>query len=85
MGLKLKDSEVIPFQPEFARNIPLDENEERNGEKAASLIMMIGISGGGKMQSWFLQIYKSTKKIQIYFYCQVLDGSCQDSSPTFRL
>ena len=57
MGLKLKDSEVIPFQPEFARNIPLDENEERNGEKAASLIMMIGISGGGKMQSWFLQIY----------------------------
>ena len=51
MGLKLKDSEVIPFQPEFARNIPLDENEERNGEKAASLIMMIGISGGGKMQS----------------------------------
>lgn len=51
MGFKLKDSEEIPYQPEFARNIPLDENEERNGEKAASLIMMIGISGGGKMQS----------------------------------
>ena len=83
MGFKLKDSEEIPYQPEFARNIPLDENEERNGEKAASLIMMIGISGGGKMQSWFLQVYKFTN-LQ-YVYCQVLDGSCQDSSPTFRL
>ena len=50
-GFKLKDSEEISFQPEFARNIPLDENEERNGEKAASLIMMIGISGGGKLKS----------------------------------
>ena len=42
-GLKLS------LQPQFARNIPLDEDEERNGEKAASLIMMIGISGGEKI------------------------------------
>jgi len=32
--------------PQFAKSIPLDYNEERNGEKAASLIMMIGVSGG---------------------------------------
>ena len=39
----------LSLQPQFARNIPLDEDEERNGEKAASLIMMIGISGGEKI------------------------------------
>ena len=37
---------LFHFQPQFAKDLPLDEDDERNGEKAASLIMMIGISGG---------------------------------------
>jgi len=49
--------------PEFARNIPLDEDEEKNGEKAASLIMMIGISGGiGRILSGILADLPSIKR-----------------------
>jgi len=49
--------------PEFARNIPLDEDEEKNGEKAASLIMMIGISGGiGRILSGIIADLPSIKR-----------------------
>jgi len=49
--------------PQFARNIPLDEDEERNGEKAASLIMMIGISGGiGRIISGIIADLPSIKR-----------------------
>ena len=41
--------------PNFAKEIPLDQDEKRNGEKAAQLIMCIGISSGlGRLVSGFL-------------------------------
>ena len=41
--------------PMFAQQIPLDTDKERNGEKAAQLIMCIGISSGlGRLVSGFL-------------------------------
>ena len=36
----------LNFQPKFAQNIPLDEDENVNGEKASKLIMCIGVSSG---------------------------------------
>ena len=41
--------------PMFAKEIPLDEDEKRNGEKASQLIMCIGVSSGlGRLISGFL-------------------------------
>ena len=41
--------------PMFAKEIPLDDDEQRNGEKAAQLIMCIGVSSGlGRLISGFL-------------------------------
>eukprot|EP00092_Neocalanus_flemingeri_P032266 GFUD01035077.1.p1 GENE.GFUD01035077.1~~GFUD01035077.1.p1 ORF type:complete len:470 (+),score=60.91 GFUD01035077.1:250-1659(+) len=41
--------------PQFAKDIPLDINEQANGEKAAQLIMCLGISSGiGKLASGFI-------------------------------
>ena len=47
----------VPYThlPNFAKEIPLDQDEKRNGEKAAQLIMCIGISSGlGRLVSGFL-------------------------------
>ena len=41
--------------PMFAKMIPLDDDQQRNGEKAAQLIMCIGVSSGlGRLVSGFL-------------------------------
>lgn len=49
--------------PQFAKSIPLDHNEERNGEKAASLIMMIGVSGGiGRIISGYIADLPAIKR-----------------------
>ena len=41
--------------PMFAKEIPLDQDEQRNGEKASQLIMCIGVSSGlGRLISGFL-------------------------------
>jgi len=41
--------------PKFAQNIPLDEDENVNGEKASKLIMCIGVSSGlGRIASGFI-------------------------------
>ena len=41
--------------PQFAKEIPLDEDDQKNGEKSAQLIMCIGVSSGlGRLVSGFL-------------------------------
>ena len=46
------------FQPKFAQNIPLDEDENVNGEKASKLIMCIGVSSGTNYTFVFFVIAK---------------------------
>ena len=61
---KNKLKHLIPsFQPSFAQNIPLDEDAETNKMKSASLIMMIGVSGGvGRIVSGFIADLPAIKK-----------------------
>ena len=37
---------IDTFQPQFAKDIPLDADDIINGEKASKLIMCIGVSSG---------------------------------------
>ena len=50
-------------QPQFANEIPLDEDGVRNGEKASQLIMCIGVSSGlGRLGSGLLADLPAVKR-----------------------
>ena len=50
-------------QPQFAKEIPLDEDGVRNGEKASQLIMCIGVSSGlGRLGSGLLADLPAVKR-----------------------
>jgi len=49
--------------PQFAKDIPLDSDDDINGEKAAKLIMCIGVSSGlGRISSGFIADLPKVKK-----------------------
>jgi len=49
--------------PQFAKEIPLDEDDVRNGEKASQLIMCIGVSSGlGRLGSGLLADLPAVKR-----------------------
>ena len=49
--------------PQFAKNIPLDQDDKINGEMASKLIMCIGVSSGlGRLVSGFLADLPAIKR-----------------------
>ena len=51
------------FQPQFAKDIPLDQDDLINGEKASKLIMCIGVSSGlGRVASGFIADLPAVKR-----------------------
>ena len=46
LGCQIITEIIQSFQPQFAKDIPLDQDDLINGEKASKLIMCIGVSSG---------------------------------------